>query len=840
MTSPISPAPGTNSSSVSAAVAAAMPSPAQAGQASSKLRMTQPESSAAISAAVRERLDAAAAGTHRDTLAIRVTTGAGKTAAAACAAATHPAILAHKLRAILVVRDHQQTADYQRQLLAAGLSPLDGAIYKGRTDVDPARPIDQQDDTVCFSMPAVSAVGARGHLPSASVCRMCPIGIAMGIRRLEEAIEEGRAEYVGQLSPQQQLEQRRGALDRALEGSRMDADTVDRIVEAGGCILHRAMPTYRAARVLLMTQQAYVDSIRVSEDDVPAVVIADEGLELARPRETITGAIIDEWRAQVRGAAIRTGRTYSDTDSTYADVLEALRLVDLMRVELGQQHSTLERFAAQVKKLEERYDLSGGTAWWERPEWAGDGSGKMIAPLRAICDLSSALSGHVTRTNRGGAVTFAPDGIRLTMLSPIGARIVEGDAILLDATVSDTMISALRAACARRTVVQRVRDAKQDEAGKPEQLQLEGVAAVSAQAPAKNAAENEEPETRTVIRPTHIDLLDIEVQQHVRLLHVAGIAYSRGLRGAPNYDRRMTRSQRHFCAIREAQRLSGRRSAILTSKCFVPESERDPAKTPADTGWFGAHDRAHNRWVGHDLIVHSLPWRSRDALQAAWDQVRAFDPRLPAEPPASFAAEVVGADLIQAIGRSRAIYADPADPVRVTILARVPAELAELLERAGLAIIETRRNPLFHGKQTWWDLSAPMLRVLHKMAAARRSPTIEALAEGVRAQGCRVSTETMMAFCGALVTPDERGAKKLGYKHLVNQYIARLLAWMRQARLTIERRAEAAVKAVGEDLRGLVRRALIGLGGWLGWDPRAGKTAQGAATAAGPPLLCPA
>lgn len=316
------------SASVEATSTAAQPSPAPSGRTSSKLRMTQTEAAVTIGAAVRERFDAAAAGTHRDTLAIRSTTGIGKTTATAREAARHPAILAHKLRAIVVVRDHQQTADYQRQLVAAGLSPLDGVIYKGRTDVDPARPINAQADTVCFQMPAVSAVGARGHLPSASVCRMCPVGLGMSIKRLEEAIEDGRAEYVGQLSPQQQLDRQRGALDRALEGSRMDADTVARIVEADGCIMHRAMPTYRAARVLLMTQQAYVDSIRVSEDDVPAVVIADEGLELAKARPTITGTIIDEWRAQVRGAAVRTGRTYTDPDHTYADVLEALRLVD--------------------------------------------------------------------------------------------------------------------------------------------------------------------------------------------------------------------------------------------------------------------------------------------------------------------------------------------------------------------------------------------------------------------------------------------------------------------------------------------------------------------------------
>lgn len=824
-----------------------MPSPAQAGQASSKLRLSQPEATGSIGAAVRERLDAAATGTQRNTLVIRSTTGGGKTKTTAHEAATHPAILAHKLRAILVVRDHQQTADYQRQLLAAELSPLDAVIYKGRTDVDPARPIDDQDNTVCYQMPAVSAVGARGHLPSASVCRMCPIGIAMGIRRLKEAIEEGRAEYVGQLSPQQQLEQRRGALDRALEGSRMDADTVDRIVDAGGCILHRAMPTYRATRVLLMTQQAYVDSIRVSEDDVPAIVIADEGLELAKPRETITGTIVDEWRTQVRGAAIRTGRMHTDTDSTYADVLEALRLVDLMRVELGQQHGTLERFGGQVAKLKERYDLSSGTAWWERPEWSSDGSGRIVAPLRAICDLHSALSGHTTRTNRGGAVTFAPEGIRLTMLSPIGTRLVEGDAILLDATISDTMIAALRAAAARFQVVERVPEAgKEKAAGQPEQMQLEGVEAAPARpeksTPANSAGQRksgrDETKTRTVSRPRGIDLLDIEIVQHIRVLHVAGIAYSRGLRGAPNYDRRMTRSQRHFCAIREAQRLSGRRSAILTSKCFVPRDEQDPMRTPADTGWWGAHDRAHNRWVGHDLIIHSLPWRSQDALQAEWDQVRAFDPRRPAEPPASFAAEVVGADLVQAIGRARAIYADPADPIRVTIMARVPAELAALLERAGLAIVETRKNPLFHGKRTHYDLAQPLLRLLEKMKAERNSPSIGALAAGLRAQRLRFSTETLTEFCRLLVTPDSRGAKKLGYGvPLVNRYLAALLAWMRRARLTLERKAESAAKTVHEDLRGLVRRCLIGLGGWMGWDPRS--AAQGAATAVGPPLPSP-
>ena len=344
-----SPVSGINPTSATAAAHAA--ESAISAAVGTALHLSQPEASAEIIAAARECLADAAAGTRRNTLIIRATTGVGKTTAIARAVAECLAVIEHRLRGVLVVRDHTQTVGYQIALIAAGLNPLDISIYRGRTDVDGAREIDEQDDTVCYQMPSVSAVGARGHLPSASVCRMCPIGIAMGIKRLEEAIDEGRAEYVGQLSPQEQLEQRRGALKGALAGSRMSADTVDRIVKAGGCILHRAMPAYRAARVLIMTQQAYVDSHRVSDDDVPALVIADEGLELARPRETITGTVIDEWREQVRGAAVRTGRTYAGEDSAHAEVLETLRLVDLMRVEAGQRHRTLERFQQQVEKL---------------------------------------------------------------------------------------------------------------------------------------------------------------------------------------------------------------------------------------------------------------------------------------------------------------------------------------------------------------------------------------------------------------------------------------------------------------------------------------------------------
>ena len=489
----------------------------------------------------------------------------------------------------------------------------------------------------------------------------------------------------------------------------------------------------------------------------------------------------------------------------------------------------------------ERYDLTTGTAWWERPEWAADGSGKIVAPLRAICDLHSALAGQTTRTNRGGAVTFGPDGIHLTMLSPIGARLVEGGAMLLDATISDTMIAALRAAAARFQVTEPVKAGKERTAEQPEQLALREVEAAPT-APTRRRKRvgkcgTDQPKTHTVIRPRGIDLLDIQVDQHCKVLHVTGIAYSRGLRGAPNYNRRMTRSQRHFGALRESGRMSGRRLANLTSKCFIPQEERDPTRTPADTGWWGAHDRAHNRWIGHDLIIHSLPWRSHDALQAAWDQVRAFDPRLPPTPPESFAAEVVGADLIQAIGRSRAIYASSSDPIRVTILARMPGELTALLERAGLPVCESRDNPLLERAQTHHDIAPALMRLLHRFARERRSPTIQALAEGVRAEGMRVSTETLMEFCRLLVPPETRGPKKLGYGGaLVRRYIVALMGWMRRARLALEARAETAVRAVDDDLRGLVRRTLIGLGGWLGWDPIGATSAH---SAAGPPLPCP-
>lgn len=783
-----------------------------AGTVGAVLHLSQPEAAALIRSEIAVYLDDVAQGTHRPSLINRTTTGVGKTTSAAQAVSACSAVRAQRLRVVLVIRDHEQSADYRSKLVAGGLPAGDVMIYKGRTDADPQLPPARQALTGCYMPDAVRAVGSRNHIPAATICQRCPIGLAMGIKRLRQQIEEGTSpEVPAERTPEERLQRLELRYDAALDGSGMDPAFVGRVVNAGGCFLHRALPVYREANVLIIPQQAYNDSLSDSQDLVgterPCVVVADENLDFARERYVVTGTRLDEWRE-----AIQPLQQYGGPD--YDRAREALRLIDLLRAERGTEARTVEKFRELCHELKRQLGSHNHTAWWESARWANDGSGKLIAPLRAICDLAAALEDR-------GAVVYDDDGIHVTTLTPLGERLLAGNTILLDATISDSMVAALRASCDPRS------------AGDPGQLSLEGIA------PAPDAKRTGSTGTKGGKReaqarqPTRIDVLDIRVKQHVEICHLAGRSYGRGLKGSDNYTNRLRKTQQHLLAMILAARAAGtlEETAFLGQKCAIDSDEfRTGLRAhgiqqrwiDTNLGWWGKDDRAHNRWAGLNIVVQSLPWRSPAALRQAWAALRAFDPRLPDGPAAACGLELVAADLVQAIGRCRAVYADPSAPRRVVIAARVPMELTELLERHGLQIGETRANPLASERSEWYDLSKPIAAVLRKMAQDGRSATVLGIAREVRTAGHRASTETILRFLDAMVPANKRGAKKLGYCHLPRLYLAKILRWTHDMRQALDVQAEQTARAanvIAQPLQGYVRKLLRAIGSWLGWDP---------------------
>lgn len=805
--------PNTGAATIVAAPSSAAPAaPASVSAADScALHLSQPEASALISERVTAVLDAVTAGKHLNALIVRATTGAQKTTSVAHAVAACLPVRARRLKVIFVVRDHQQSGDYQSKLIAGGLLVSDVVIYRGRTDWEPKKPLADQQMTACFMPDAVRACGAKNHIPAATICQRCPIGLAMEAKRLREQIADGTAKEIpGQPTPEERLDKLEDKRATAGEATGMKEEFIQRVVAAGGCFLYRALPVYREANVLIIPQQAFNDSLTDAVDELgderPCVVIADENLELAKERFIINGARLDEWRE-----AVQPLQQYAGPD--YENAINAIRLIEQMKAEGGAETHTIKKFLELYETLSKQRTIKRRkTAWWEQARWAGDGSGKLVAPLRAVCDLGQALQG-----GRGSAVVFGDDGIHVTTWTPLGERLIAGNAVLLDATISDSTIAALRAAC------------DLDAAGTdPMQMSLDGILPTPAGKKARNTRAQEE--QRAVRQPTRIDVLDIQVPQHVSLMHLDGRSYGRGLRGSEGYENRLRKTRQHLLAMILAARAAGtlEQVAFLAQKCVVDSDDfrtglraHGIPKTWIEErlGWWGKHDRAHNMWAGLNIIIQSLPWRSPGALRQAWSTLRALDPTLPEEPPEGFGYETVCGDLVQAIGRARAIYADPADPIRVTIAARVPGELAQLLEQHGLTIGDTRENPLASRRTEFWDLAGLMRQALNRIAERQGSATVLAIAAEVRAAGGRVSNKTMTEFAELLIAPERRGPKKIGYASLTTRYQRALQRWLGLARASLERRADRVAQRDTVGLRPLVRKLLVAIGAWLGWDP---------------------
>ena len=703
------------------------------------------------------RDDAAETADHTDSLIIRATVGLGKsTSAVTAVAAMRPAIDAGKLRVLLVVDGHEQTARYARELAARGVP---ATVYVGRTGpVEGIADDWRQPNTTCWRLPAVRQVADRHHPPAAAYCRICPHGL--------------RSEAEHAKFPAHQYEahekflatcQRQGLDPAAVQPCKF---------------LYEAMPEYLAAPVLVIPHQAYTDRlVRPEPDSPPCAVIIDEGVPLTRDI-SVTLSDIDAWRARVeRGEIHMLGRA---PETEHPVIFRTFAALTTAIGERGKNLGTLAALRAALEEVAEKYgdDLEHGATWaWERIRCAQDEDGRetgeIDAPLRALATIRAAIAGD------GAAATWGDDLVlRLTETTALGERLCEGGTVLMDATISGTTIAALRARAAR--------------SGRK------------------------------------IDLLEAQVRQHVEITSLTGRGYTRGRRTDPWHAEMTARHGRHVAAMIAAASAARagtaqRKLAILTHQPI----ERDAAAQraveehggPVEIGHWGHDERAHNRWSGCDLLLAGLPWPSPAVIQMRWDRLRACDPTLPQTPPPEFSAKLVSADVVQAIGRSRAIYAAPDDPIRVIIAARITPELRAALEKYGLRVTDERCNPL--AGRAPRDKAA-LLR--HLIAAADRlrdaditSTARDTLERSCRQAGLRVSSETFRALIDGLVPPAERGGKRYrDHTRYLLLLIRRAREALRALRAGIRRTIDVVTEGMDATLRELAQRLLAGLGDLLG------------------------
>ncbi len=714
-----------------------------------------------IADAIRGQLALIAAPAGEDaqanSLIIRATVGVGKSSSAIAAVAAHlAAIRAEKLRVVLVVDGHEQTRRYAHELAALGVS---ATVYDGRRGPEEDIADDwRQRPTTCWSLPTVREVAEQHHPPAAAYCPQCPHG-------LRAAAEHAKF-------PAQQYE----AHERYLATCQRQG--LDPTAVQPCKFLYEAMPSYLAAQVLVVPYQAYTDRlVRPEPDAPPCAVIIDEGIPLSR-NISVTLSDIHRWRARLESGDIHMLCRTTDTD--HPVIFAALRALTTAIGERGQNPGTIAALRRDLDTVHATYAekyAHGGTWVWEAVRRATDDAGRetgeLDVPLRALECIRAALACD------GTAATWGEDLVlRLTETTALGERVCGGGTVLLDATVDDDAITALRARAAR--------------AGRK------------------------------------IDLLEVQVRQHVSLTTLTGIGYTRGRRTDLWHAEMQSRQGLHVAAMIGAVSTARagkaqRKLAILThlpiERDAAVQRAREEYGGPVEIGHWGRHERAHNDWSGYDLILMGLPYPSSTVIQMRWDRLRACDPTLPETPPPEFSRKLVAADVVQAVGRSRAIYAPGDDPIRVIIAANVTPELRAELEKYGLYVAEERRNPLA-GRAPRDE--ATVLRILTAELDRRlrdgdmASTSRDALARACRAMGLHISTDAFDRLLTQLVPPEERGGKR--YRDPI-RYVSLLVRRAREALralgAAVRRTIEAATEGMDATLRPRVQRILEGLGDWL-------------------------
>ncbi len=700
------------------------------------------------------RDDAAGLG---DSLIIKATVGLGKSSSAIAAIAAQLATIREgKLRVLLAVNGHEQTARYARELAALGVP---ATVYVGRTGpVEDIADDWRQPPTTCWKLPAVRQVAGRHHPPASAYCRICPHGLRAAVEHAKFPAQQYEAHEKFRATCQRQ------ALDpTAVESCKF---------------LFEAMPAYLESQVLVLPYQAYTDRLVSPEpDSPPCAVIVDEDVPLMR-EISVTLSDIDAWRLRIeRGEIHLLGRP---AETEHPVIFAALRALTTVIGERGRNPDSLEALRAAFDAVDEQYgaSLEHGATWaWERIRWAQDETGRetgeIDAPLRALATIRAALAGD------GAAAAWGDDlQIRLSELTALGERVCTGDTVLMDATVDDDTIVALRA--------------------------------------------------RAACNGRIIDLRDVQVRQHAALTVLTGVGYTRGLRTDPWHAEMRSLHGLHVAAFSAAVAVAHeydtrRKWGVLTHR---PIAVSDAVQRvieefggPMDLGYWGRDERAHNRWALRNLILAGLPHPSPAVIEMRWNRLRALDPTLPPTPPPEFGVKLMAAAVVQAVGRSRAIYAPPDDPIQVIIAANVTPEVRAELEKYGLRIEEERRNPL--AGRAPRDEAAVLQCLISELDRRRRegdrtSTSRDALARALRAAGLHISTDAMDQLLTSLVPPAERGGKR--HRDPI-RYVMALLRRAREALdamdTAVRRAVESATEGMDATLRPLVRRLLEGLGDCL-------------------------
>ena len=650
-------------------------------------------------------------------LGIEVTTGGGKSHAAAGVAAEAWALAAAAQAAGVPVLILTQTlalaGDYVQSIGEAGSQAMRYIARQSPEAVaaDPAlRP------WLCRQLEAVRVAGERNQRPAMSVCRECPHGRA--------------AEY---RCGNHDREQRALAWFRVHGLDPMDFQSCD--------FLYNGLPRVKAAGIVVAHAAAFSEALAVLKTDAGSVqrlVIVDEAISMGKL--VVAGQkSIEQWIkriADIRARALADIAKWRDIPSMQEDRDNWSRIIDLCDVadDAYRQLSAalalrqapdlagLRRLLSETRRAEQ---IHAGVAAWERVARVGEHSDTYSIPLRALSALVASM--------RAGVARALPTAVEFYEPSPILEWARErGSVIFLDATMPHVMRSIIQQLGGR--VVRAI--ARQN-------LRLERITGCS-YSRGIVSREGFAAHARAIWRDMETAAAQTSGGAWAQIGHLAHVLHA----GAP------------ACGLDvDKERKAGRTNADIAA--LVAAEFR--ARHGVEIGWWGRHDRGHNDWTGRHLRIFGLPllgmqagedgevggsliseWRLARAAAivagcdpAAWPESVGEMDGVKGRPPLPLDARVRGwlidryaGDLIQAIGRTRA--ARSAHTIRVELWGGIDCEeMDQALGRHGLTV-ETRWPNEVHRTE----------RGRPRLGGAE---AIQAAIEAVRQGGVRVTVRAVAA-----------------------------------------------------------------------------------------------
>ncbi|WP_297920256.1 hypothetical protein [Metallibacterium sp.] len=654
-------------------------------------------------------------------LGIEVTTGGGKSHAAALAAAIAQAL---GVPVLILVPTLALADDYVQAIAAAGGHAV---RYVSRQSPEAVAADPELRPWLCRQLEAVRVAGERNQRPAMSICRECPFGRA--------------AEY---RCGNHDREQRALAWFRAHGLDPMDYQSCD--------FLYNGLPRVKASPIIVAHAAAFSETLatlKIEGGSVQRLVIVDESISLGKL--VIAGQkSIEQWIkriASIRARAVADVEKWRDIPSMADDRATWRQIVDLCDIadEAYRQLSSalalrqapdlvgLQKLLSETRRAEQ---IHAGVAAWERVARAADGGDAYSIPLRALSALVASM--------RAGVARALPTAVEFFEPSPILQWAKErGSVAFMDATMPAVM-RAIIDQLGGRTVRAIAR----------QNLMLSRITGCS-YSRGIVGREGFPAHARAIWRDLEAAAASPSGGAWAQIGHLAHVVHA----GAPAYG-----------IDADAERKAGRTNADIAAMV----ASAFQAQHGVALGWWGRHDRGHNLWSGRHLRIFGLPllgmqtgdesemggslvqeWRLARAAAivagcdpAAWpevigemDSVRGRPP-LPVDPRVrGWLIDRYAGDLVQAIGRTRA--ARSSHVIRCELWGGIDCpEMDQALARHGLTV-ETRWPNEVHRTERGRPRQGGQEAIQAAIEAVRQGGvrvTVRAVAASLRAAGAGGTT----------------------------------------------------------------------------------------------------